>query len=432
MKIKKITVENFKAVSSSTVDFDGCGAIVTAGNNKGKSTILRGLIDRFRGEKPEVILKEGEENGFSVMELTDGSRIEWKFTEKSESFSFITSDGIKMTTGVISAIGKKYFGVKFDIDQFLKSTPKEQAKMLSVLVGLDFTEIDFRYKCAYDARTDANREVIRLRSLDIKKPDEVEKPDIESLRTQKEAITAENRKLFDQYEIDNLAHQNAIIEQNKINEVAREFQKNEKKGLEVLLFDFKDSSFDKFIDFDGAKKYIDSLPVIPDNLPITSLEKPIYKSTEDVECAIEAAIEQDKMFDNYTRDMETYKKWLEAGKKAVEDAAECDKKVKEIAAEKLKMISGANIPEEFTFTEDGILYKGLPLTNNQISSSGKYIAALKLGAMSLGLVKSMHFDASTLDNNSLSEVNKWAVENGLQLLIERPDMDGGEIRYEII
>lgn len=431
MKIKKITVENFKAVSSSTVDFDGCGAIVTAGNNKGKSTILRGLIDRFRGEKPEVILKEGEENGFSVMELTDGSRIEWKFTEKSESFAFITSDGIKMTTGVISAIGKKYFGVKFDIDQFLKSTPKEQAKMLAVLVGLDFTEIDFRYKCAYDARTDANKEVTRLRGLDMKKPDEVENPDIESLRKQKEAITAENRKLFDQYEIDNLAHQNAISAQNRLNSIKRHFNEGKKEEFANLLT-FKNSAFHLFVDFDAAQKYIDSLPVIPEDLPITSLEKPAYTLTEDIESKIEAAIEQQRKFDNYTRDMETYNKWLESGKKAVEDTAECDKKVKEIASEKLKMISEANIPEEFTFTEDGILYKGLPLTNNQISSSGKYIAALKLGAMSLGLVKSMHFDASTLDNTSLSEVNKWAVENGLQLLIERPDMDGGEIRYEII
>jgi len=432
MKIKTITVEKCKAVYSETVDFNGCSAIVTAGNNKGKSTILRGLIDRFRGEKPEVILKEGEENGFSVMELTDGSRIEWKFTDKSESFAFITSDGIKMTTGVISAIGKKYFGVKFDIDQFLKSTPKEQAKMLAVLVGLDFTEIDFRYKCAYEARTDANKEVTRLRGLDVKKPIEAERPDIESLKKQKEDITAANRKLFDQYEIDNLKHQNAIIEQNKINEVTREFQKNEKKGLEVLLFDFKNSSFEKFIDFKGAQNYIDSLPVVPENLPISSLEKPVYESTDELEKAIEAANEQQRKFDSYERDLITYNDWLQLGIKAVEDAANCDKKVKDITTEKLQMISGANIPEEFSFTEDGILYKGLPLTNNQISSSGKYIAALKLGAMSLGLVKSMHFDASTLDNISLSEVNKWAVENGLQLLIERPDMDGGEIRYEII
>jgi hypothetical protein len=44
----------------------------------------------------------------------------------------------------------------------------------------------------------------------------------------------------------------------------------------------------------------------------------------------------------------------------------------------------------------------------------------------------MHFDASFLDNNSLREVQEWAESKDLQLLIERPDMEGGDITYEII
>ena len=44
----------------------------------------------------------------------------------------------------------------------------------------------------------------------------------------------------------------------------------------------------------------------------------------------------------------------------------------------------------------------------------------------------MHFDASFLDKNSLAEIQLWANENDLQLLIERPDYDGGDIQYKII
>ena len=106
--------------------------------------------------------------------------------------------------------------------------------------------------------------------------------------------------------------------------------------------------------------------------------------------------------------------------------------VEAIRAEKLAMIAGAELPSEFTFADNSILYNGLPLSNNQLSSSAKYIAALKLGVLSLGKVKAIHFDASFLDKKSLSEVVKWADENDLQLLIERPDFDGGEIKYEII
>ena len=51
--------------------------------------------------------------------------------------------------------------------------------------------------------------------------------------------------------------------------------------------------------------------------------------------------------------------------------------------------------------------------------------------MVLGDIKTLHFDASFLDKNSLTEVEEWANKNNYQLLIERPDFDGGEIRYEI-
>lgn len=44
----------------------------------------------------------------------------------------------------------------------------------------------------------------------------------------------------------------------------------------------------------------------------------------------------------------------------------------------------------------------------------------------------MHFDASFLDKNSLREIEFWALNNDLQLLIERPDYDAGEIKYEIL
>jgi hypothetical protein len=96
------------------------------------------------------------------------------------------------------------------------------------------------------------------------------------------------------------------------------------------------------------------------------------------------------------------------------------------------MINNANIPEEFEFTDEGVKYQGLPLQSNQISSSGKYIAALKLGSMVMGDVKAMYFDASFLDKNSLAKVQEWADKNDYQLLIERPDFEGGEIRYEIV
>lgn len=39
-KVKRITVSNLKAVSELTADFNGCTAIITGGNNKGKTSFL--------------------------------------------------------------------------------------------------------------------------------------------------------------------------------------------------------------------------------------------------------------------------------------------------------------------------------------------------------------------------------------------------------
>lgn len=182
MKIKKIEVQNFKAVSDKELNLNGCSAIITAANDSGKTSILRGLVDRFKSEKPEIIVKEGEEKGFNNIELTDGSRIEWNFTDKSERFAYVTKDGVKQTTGVISAIGEKYFGRKFDIDSFLNSSPKQQEKELQSIVGIDFSDIDERYKQAYDERTEANRELKRIASQKVEAPEAVKEPDIDSIK----------------------------------------------------------------------------------------------------------------------------------------------------------------------------------------------------------------------------------------------------------
>lgn len=46
-KIRTIQIKNCKAISEIAVNLDGCSAIVTAANDKGKSTLAKVLIDRL-------------------------------------------------------------------------------------------------------------------------------------------------------------------------------------------------------------------------------------------------------------------------------------------------------------------------------------------------------------------------------------------------
>lgn len=425
MKIERIEVKNFKAIKAEVVKFNGCSAIITAGNDKGKTSLLRGLIDRFRGEKPDLIVSDGEAKGFNMIELTDGSRIEWKFTEKTESFAYITKDGIKKTTGVLSAIGERYFGIKFDIDKFLNSGKKEQTKELQRIVGIDFTDINERYKVAFGNRTDANKELKRLTDNPVTKPTKIEKPNIENLKQKLSEAKKSNKELMSEWEKKNKEHVRGILDFNKKQEVSRS-EYNISTNCMVTLSDlgFADSN-------QVLKDFIETLKP-KKSKELSDLQKPKLKGITGLEEQIEKANESLRIYDAFERDLESYNNWVKEGTTARETQKKTNEIVESIEKEKKDLISNAKIPKDFEINEDGILYKGLPLTDNQISSSGKYIAALKLGAMVLGEIKTMHFDASFLDNNSLSEIQNWADENNLQLLIERPDVNGGDIKYEII
>jgi hypothetical protein len=398
MKIQKIEVENFKAVSKKELSLNGCSAIITAANDSGKTSILRGLIDRFKSEKPDVIVKEGEEKGFNIIELTDGSRIEWNFTDKTERFAFVTKEGVKQTTGVISAIGEKYFGQKFDIDSFLNSSPKQQEKELQKIVGLDFDEIDQRYKEAYEERTEFNRELKRIGSQKVEEPEPVKEPDIDSIKQElKEAQEKSNERREKKYKVESLSKLSVEVE-------------GKLRGTE----------FEGLFDGEKAQEIINGIKI----------GEPV--DIESIAERLEKAQEQLRKFDAFEREQEAYDKWVKEGKKARKKADEADKKVKAIEKEKQDMIANAKMPDGFSIDENGLTYNGFPLNENQISTSAKYVAALKLGSMVLGEVRTLHFDASSLDNNNLKKVQGWAKENDLQLLIERPDFDGGEIKYEII
>lgn len=389
MKIQRIQIQNLKAVDEAQMDLGGCSAIVFGGNEKGKTTLLRSLIDRFRGEKPGMIVKDGETNGYYLMELTDGSQIKWDFTQKTEKFQFITKDGIKQTTGVIKAIRDQYFGSKFDIDKFLNSSPKEQTKELQKLAGIDFSQINEQYNKAYKERRDAKKDLDWLQKQDITKPEPLEKPDVDAAR---EFVRKEKRK--------------------------RENKNTIKKWLDAIL-EFEESPLSECIDFNMARE--------------------VYKTAEDSEYSdedldkyLENTYTQESNYQYYLEKVDQYDKWENEIGKTKKSLSQCEYKLEQIENKRKKMIQNANIPEGFEFMEEQIYYQGFPLSSNQISSSGKYIAALKLGRLVLGDLQAMHFDASNLDKHSLAQIQEWADRYDLQLLIERPEFDGGDIKYEIV
>lgn len=403
-KVKKITVSNLKAVSELTADFNGCTAIITGGNNKGKSSFLKSLPERLRGNKPDIVLKHGEENGFAEWELTTGEKFLWSFDDKKEKLTFISEKNIKQS--VTKELSTVYFPVVFDVDEFLNSTPAKQKVVLQKLTGIDFTEFDRAYKHAYEERTFANRKLVEEKAKKVLVDPDVaaEETPTEDLEKELNGIDAHN--LRNKQVVDGIARfDQQVADNNKeITELRAKIKAIEDKNTAIAAEIKKGNDWlseEKNKRKENADQLKEQLAKIKeDNLLVVENNK---------------AKEQDKKIE-----------------KAEVNAKECDEAVKKLEAEKLEVIKNASMPEGFGFSDEGITYNGFEFNKEQLSSSAIYIAALKLAAIGLGEVKTLHFDASFLDKNSLSEIEQWAAENDLQLLIERPDFEGGEIEYHIL
>lgn len=441
-KIQTIKISNFKSITDFEADFKGCTAIVTGGNNKGKSSFLRGIPDRCRFIRPDVMVRNGEKEGHGEMILTTGEKFVWDFNNSGrDKLTLITTEGLKHS--VTTEIGKQFFPAMFDIDKFLMSTPKAQVKQLQAIVGLDFTEIDERYDKAYNYRTERNRdaEIFHVKLSKLLKCEPVEFVDITDLKKQHQdererlnKLYLANKKQNDDarasWEKEKERINQEVIEHNALQKRRMQIADQCRNSLRVLVDNgYTGTEVICFIgklddEVEKAKVAKDLYPEEPEYIQEMPDSTDLNRINEQIIQASETNVAAQKYKDYIDLKTET--------DRAKEIAEQADAAVRAIEEERKRMIESVNMPAGITFGTDGILVDGLPLDRNQISTSKLYCAALRIAAMNLGEVKTLYFDASFLDRNSLAEIEQWANANDLQLLIERPDFEAGELRYEII
>lgn len=430
-KISKISVTNLKSIQHQEIEMNGASIIVTAGNGKGKSTLTKSFFDRIRGEKNDSILRTNEANGSQVIEFNDGNIIEWKVTAKTETFTLITKEGLKVNS--IKQIKDFYFkNEDFDINQFLELSPKKQAEKLQKLIGLDLSEIEKRYSETYEKRKEANYNFDALTKNKIEKPLEVEKPEIDSIKKQILDAKKENESRLIKFDHE---RDKVLSEIDTFNTI------QDQKSDKIFLYETDYENIEKFLqksnfadcfNYDKATNLIDSLEKPLESKEYPDFQEPELINIQELESKLEAANEQLRKFDLYEYQLSKYNEWVENGKKARELKDSLELELKSIEKEKRYLIANAEMPAGFEFCDSELLYCGFSLNKNSQSTSNLYIAGLKLATMNLGLLKTVHFEASALDKENLLKVYEYAKSKDLQLFVEKPDFDGGEIRYEII
>jgi AAA15 family ATPase/GTPase len=435
-KIQKISVKNFKIISNLEVDFKGCTAIITGGNNKGKSSFLKSLPDRIRFIRPEIMVKNGEKEGSGELVLDTGERFTWEFnTDGKDKLSYWTKEGIK--TSATKELGERFFPPVFDIDKFLQSSPKNQALQLQKIIGIDFTDIDNRYLLAYNDRTEKNRDAekfhAKLSQMEV--PEKVDPVDVSELVAKKEAVRAklnaqylENKAVNDKLRKD--WQQKREDQSTKFHSELREqeIRKSniaiaEKNLSELISLGYSGNEVRNFINNLPQIQIVEDVVIVE---PAYIQEMPDDSELQGIDAKLLTASETNAKAKAYA-DFMAYKAEVEGSKLAADLA---DQLVQSITAERLALIRTAKLPTGIELTPDGILVDGFPLDKNQISTSKLYCAALRIASINLGEVKTLYFDASFLDKFTLSEIQEWANANDFQLLIERPDFDGGEIEVQ--
>lgn len=370
--------------------------------------------------------------------MDTGERFTWEFnTDGKDKLSYWTKEGIK--TSATKELGERFFPPVFDIDKFLQSSPKNQALQLQKIIGIDFTDIDNRYLLAYNDRTEKNRDAekfhAKLSQMEV--PDKVDSVDVSDLIAKKESVRA---KLNELYRTNKAANDAVRLEfQQKRDAATNEYHAELKRKN---LLDSEKAVAERCLKelialgYSGSQvqMFIDNMPVIESVVDKTAeivmpeliQEMPDDSELQEIDAKLLTASETNAKAKVYS-DFMAYKAEVEDSKMAADLA---DQLVQDITRERLALIQTAKLPTGIELTPDGILVDGFPLDKNQISTSKLYCAALRIASINLGEVKTLYFDASFLDKFTLSEIQEWANANDFQLLIERPDFDGGEIEVQ--
>ncbi len=347
--VSRCTASNFMGLSEFVALLDGPVTEISGPNRAGKSSAILGLISTLQGarQRPERMLKEGEDRGFYEVELSDGSVITLRVKPGSVTLNGKGPDGDKLNQ---TAMNKILGPVGMDITALLTMDGKGLRKVAADLAGEEYLEavakLDGEVKAAETERTLVNRELAKLGAAT--RIEAVERVDVGEVSKELQEAEAHNR------EQDRLEAEKAKAES------LAEAQAAEVKRLEAEL--------------EQARKAEATLDAAAMNTPpgqghvVTSHLHERLTEAGKVNAQADA--------------FDAYKAGLKARTEKTAETLELDKRVGELRAARVKLDKDAAIPVPgLRITKDGIRVNGIPAeqlsTEESISLCADIALALK-------------------------------------------------------
>lgn len=165
--IINLLVENIKRVSAVEIDSNGAPVVVLAGENEqGKSSVLDAIEMALGGKDklPKVPVKRGKEKGRVIVDLGEIVVTRTFTADGGTNLVVQARDGSKLRSpqAVLDAlVGKLTFDPMAFVEMGTRGPQgaREQAALLSDLVGLDLSDLVFKREQLFNERTLVNRDV---------------------------------------------------------------------------------------------------------------------------------------------------------------------------------------------------------------------------------------------------------------------------------
>ncbi len=434
LKIIKAEIRNFKNITEKTIDFGGKSALIIGANTIGKSSLLQAIQSPLNAKfVPSKPIKEGEEKGSVELEIAgtvEGEYmryfIDMYFNDRDKKGRLVIKDedggdvpgGKSMISSIVGNIG-------FDIFEFIslgqtkdgkvsKPGVKQQIEILKSFLSLEdqkkLSGLDSEKKEIYDSRTEINREIkfneAKIVEHDLSQDDiqkYSKKMDDSALKEELINIGEEISK-YDRIKngVEDKAEER-VTGAAYIENLKEELRKATEKQAELE---------DELV---KGRKWLENR----ERPSVMGIEKKMVD------------IEEHNIMHRIVSELSSYHANLLENKKLSE--AKTDR-YKKIDKEKAEIFKSSKLPVKgLEFTDDEILYKGLPFNETQHPSSTIIGIGIKIAmAMNPNLRLLTIKDGSLLDKKTRDFILKIVEEKGYQIFIEIVDFEGGDLKVEFI
>jgi len=408
MKISRVKAVNFEGIVSIDTVLGKNVNKITGPNGAGKSSFRDSIIATLCGAKytPDVPIRTGQNKAEVTVDMGE-YLVKGTYTKDGRKIEVLSPDGAKFPRPqelLDKAIGK----LSFDPVAFYLKTPREQAEMLRVLVGLDVSDIVSKYHQLQAERAQINSNKTLLQ----RKADAI-------------AVSADTPD--EEVSISDLAKQ--LQKANDHNT-----EQAEKKGLLKQLADtlVGEAELIKKYDTDITRyeELLEEAKTAKANCITTrmglftkkeALEKAILpeQDTAPIQADIEAA-------EIINRDVHLKKQKAEL-EAAVElkttKYTELGRTMKQLDATKAARLAEVEMPVEgLSLTEEYVTYGALPL--KQVNDGEKLKISVAIAMAMNPTLRTVFVKCNDLDANNLKLLEKLLVEKDYQGFIELADTSG--------